>query len=59
MGFVADALDAGAGLLDELDAMQQVGDQGIAPDALRSEVGERHPLGQEEQKGELLDVVLI
>ena len=43
---VADAPDSGSRLFDKLDAVQQVGDEGIAADALAAEVCERHSLGQ-------------
>ena len=39
-GLLPDAADAGAGLLDEIDAVEQVGDQGIPPPAGAADVGE-------------------
>ena len=44
-GILADAPDAGASLLDEADAVQHVGDQGIPAHALVPQVGQRKPLG--------------
>ena len=43
---VPDALDTGARLLDEADTVQQVGDEGVPPDAPVSKVGQGRPLGQ-------------
>ena len=43
---VPDAPDAGARLLDETDPMQQVGNEGVPPNAPVSKVGQSQPLGQ-------------
>ena len=43
---VADAADAGAGLLDEVDAVQQIGDERVSPHRLVAEIGHRHALRQ-------------
>ena len=50
---LAHALDTGSGLLDEGDAVEQVGNEGIAADALPAEVGKLHPLGQAAGAGDL------
>ena len=52
-GLIAHALDTGSGLLDEGDAVEQVGNEGIAADALPAEVGKLHPLGQAAGAGDL------
>ena len=45
-GLLPDAADAGACLLDEVDAVEQVGDQGIPPSAGAADVGEGDARGQ-------------
>lgn len=44
--FVSDAPDSGSRLFDKLDAVKQVGDEGISADALAAKVCERHTFGQ-------------
>ena len=43
---IPDAADAGAGLLDEVDAVQQIGDERISSHRLVAEIGHGHPLRQ-------------
>ena len=43
-GLASNSLDASAGFLDETDSMQQIRDQGVAPDALAPQLGRRHSL---------------
>ena len=43
---ITDAADAGAGLLNEVDALQQVGDKRVPPNAPVAEIGQGHALRQ-------------
>ena len=55
-GLVPDAPDAGARLLYEVDAMEEVGDECISPDALAPEVSQGQTLGQATGAGHLNSV---